>query len=152
MNTIQLLISLKNLFLEVNDCCICVKSTCFFKDLSCLFFVCSALRTCCSNCNFMEHPILSLQARHIMILPLTVKESSIFTHKFKFDIREDTTSAIIYQLRKPELNSLNCSYKTKITFKNFRTRMWVVRSRWVCLECKGTPFSLLEKSPMNRWY
>jgi hypothetical protein len=43
----------------------------------------------------MGHPILLLQARHIMILPSVVKESSVFTHKFNFDAREDATGAIM---------------------------------------------------------
>jgi hypothetical protein len=42
----------------------------------------------------MEHPITLLQARHITILLSVVKESSVFTHKFNFDTREDVTGAI----------------------------------------------------------
>jgi hypothetical protein len=41
--------------------------------------------------------------------------------------------SIRYQLCKLGLNSLNCSYKTKITSKNFRTRTQVVRSGQACL-------------------
>jgi hypothetical protein len=39
----------------------------------------------------MEHPELLLQ---VTILPPVMKESSIFTHKFDFDAREDATGAI----------------------------------------------------------
>jgi hypothetical protein len=81
--------------LEVGECCISVKSTCFFEELSGLFFVCSALRTYSSDFDFMEHTILLLQARHITILPSVVKESSIFTHKFNFVVREDAAGAVM---------------------------------------------------------
>jgi hypothetical protein len=63
------------------------------QQLSCLSFACSALRAPCSDCDFMEHPVLLLQARH-MILPSVVKKSSIFTHKINFDGREDAAGAI----------------------------------------------------------
>jgi hypothetical protein len=92
---VQLHTSLKNSFLEVGDCCIRVKSTCFFEELSCLFFVRSALHACCSKRDFMEHPALLLQARYITILLPVVKESSVFTHKFKFDAREDAIGDIM---------------------------------------------------------
>jgi hypothetical protein len=62
-----------------------------------------------------------------------VKELSIFTHKFNFVAREDAAGAMMISTRKLELNSLNCSYKTKIAFKNFRTRKQVVRSGRVCM-------------------
>jgi hypothetical protein len=87
-------IYLKNSFLEVKDCYIYVKSICFFEELIWLFFVCSTLCTYCFNYDIMEHQILLLQARHITVLPEVVKESSIFTHKFNFDAREDATGAI----------------------------------------------------------
>jgi hypothetical protein len=88
-------LSLKNLFLEAEDCCMCAKNTCCFEKLSSLLFVCSALRTCCSNCDFMGHPLLLLQARHITILPSVVKEPYVFTRKFNYDAREDAAGAIM---------------------------------------------------------
>jgi hypothetical protein len=93
-DTIQLHISLKKSFLEVEDCCVCVKNTCFFEELSFLLFVCSALCACCSNCDFMEHRILFLQTRHFTILQFAVKESSVFTHRFNFYARDDAAGAI----------------------------------------------------------
>jgi hypothetical protein len=63
-----------------------------------------------------------------MILPSVVKETFIFTHKFNFDVREDAAGAITISTAQTELYSLNCSYKTKVTFKNFRTRTQFVRS------------------------
>jgi hypothetical protein len=38
--------------------------------------------------------MLLLQARHIKIWPPDGKKSSIFTHKFNLDAREDSTGAI----------------------------------------------------------
>jgi hypothetical protein len=46
-----------------------------------------------------------------MILTPFVKESSIFTHKFNFDAREDASGAMTISTHKLELHFLNSSYK-----------------------------------------
>jgi hypothetical protein len=74
-----------------------------------LFFVCNALRTCCSKCDFMKHTIFLLRAGRVMISQLVVKEPYILSHKYNFDTREDTTDAMIISARRLELNSLNGS-------------------------------------------
>jgi hypothetical protein len=62
-----------------------------------------------------------------------VKESSVFTHKCNVDAREDAAGAITISTRKFEINSLNCTYKTKIISTIFSTRRQVVRSGQLCL-------------------
>jgi hypothetical protein len=84
-----------------------------------------------------------------------VKESSVFTHRFNFDAREDAAGAIMISTRKHELNLLNCSYKTKITFRNFKKEKRVVRNGRVCLVrgekiLTAIPFEFLGKSPTRK--
>jgi hypothetical protein len=57
--------------------------------------VCSLLCTYCSDCDYIEHLILVLQVRHMTILPSIVKQTSVFTHKFNLDTREDAAVVIM---------------------------------------------------------
>jgi hypothetical protein len=61
------------------------------EHCNCLCFVWRALWVCCSNCDFIVHPIFLSHTWQITTSPSVVKASSIATHSFNFDAREEAT-------------------------------------------------------------
>jgi hypothetical protein len=132
MDPIQMHISSKNSYLEIEECCIFVKRTCFFEELGCLFFVRSTLRTCFSNW-FHGTPNTFFASQTYYDFTIGWKESSIFTYKFNFDAREDATGVIMILTMQTWTELIELLIQNKITFSSFRTRMQVVISGRVCL-------------------
>lgn len=117
VNMIQLYVSLKNSFLEVKDCCNCVRRVRFFEELCSLLLLCSTLCTVAWRVILWKIQYFCCQPDTLWFYCRLWKNHLFLPTKVILMPERIQPVSQHYCLCRHELNSLNCSYTTEITLK-----------------------------------